>query len=311
MDVVTMGESMALFTPEKSGQLRYVQNYSRSFGGAESNVAAGLAKLGHQARWISRVGEDEFGEALLRFLRGEGVDTSFVERDPEAPTGIYFKEYRKAGSMSVQYYRHGSAASRMAPGIVSEKALKGASFFHMTGITPALSVSCREAVLDAVKTASRMGVRVVMDPNLRLKLWKKEEAVPVLKELLGYTDIALPGVDDGEVLFGTRDPEEIGRACLALGCHLAVVKTGAGALLVTETDVEQVEGSEVEVVDPVGAGDAFCAGFLSGLLDGMTPAEAAARGHQTASFVVQVKGDVEGLPDRRELAESDSRDVRR
>src|SRR5690606_8413615 len=103
MDVVTIGETMLLFTPDTEGHMRYASNFSRKFGGAESNVAIGLSKLGHKAGWISRVGNDEFGKAIVSFLRGEGVDVSQVKYDDKAPTGLFFKEKRTVSEFRIQY----------------------------------------------------------------------------------------------------------------------------------------------------------------------------------------------------------------
>lgn len=108
MDVVTIGETMALFTPNEEGMLRHAHSFSLKFGGAESNVAIGLSRLGHRSRWLSRVGEDEFGDAMLSFIRGEGVDVSYVTRDQEAPTGVFFKEFRRLKDTRVYYYRKDS-----------------------------------------------------------------------------------------------------------------------------------------------------------------------------------------------------------
>lgn len=303
MDVITIGETMLLFTPNTEGHMRYASNFSRRFGGAESNVAIGLAKLEHRAGWISRVGDDEFGKALLSFLRGEGVDISQVKSDDIAPTGLYFKEKRTVSEFRIKYYRKGSAASKMNVNDINEEYLKQAKYLHVTGITPALSESCYETITFAMKLAKKNGVTVVFDPNLRRNLWSEEKAKEVLLELVSYADIVLPGLEEGEFLYGTNEPIKIGKRILDSGASLAVIKTGSeGAYYVTENKSEHVPGFEVsQIKDPVGAGDGFCAGFLSGLLDGLSIKESITRGNLVGSIVVKVDGDVEGLPERSEL----------
>lgn len=308
VDVVTIGETMVLFTPNTQGQMRYATNFSRKFGGAESNVAIGLSKLGFKVGWISRVGDDEFGKGLVSFIKGEGVDVSQVKTDDTHPTGLYFKEMRTTTEFRVQYYRKGSAASRMRVKDINEAYLKQAKYLHITGITPALSDNCYEVVMHAVKLAKKHGVTIVFDPNLRKNLWSEDKAREVLLEIISHADIVLPGLDEGEFLYGTRDIGEIGKNIIRAGASLVVIKNGAdGAYYLTEEEMEHVPVSIAsEVRDPVGAGDGFCAGFLSGLLDGLTLKESVSRGNLVGSIVVKVEGDVEGLPDRSELIKYNS-----
>lgn len=303
MDVVTLGETMVLFTPESTGLLRYQTAFSRKFGGAETNFAIGLTRLGHKAGWISRVGDDEFGKALLAFVRGEGVDVSQVKIDPTAPTGIYFKELRNAAEMRVVYYRKGSAASRMNKSDIKEDYIARAKYLHISGITPALSESCYEAVKEAVRLAKKNDVKVIFDPNLRRKLWSEERAREVLLELAKEADIVLPGLEEGVFMFGEDDPETLGERFLSLGASLVVLKVGAkGAYYFTETDRKLVPGFKVkQVVDPVGAGDGFAAGLISGILEGLPLEKAVQRGNAVGAMVTMVNGDVEGLPEKEEV----------
>jgi 2-dehydro-3-deoxygluconokinase len=226
------------------------------------------------------------------------VDTSQVKYDKDAPTGLYFKELRTISEFRIQYYRKGSAASRLSANDINEEYLKRVKYLHVTGITPALSESCYETILHAVELAKKKGLKVVFDPNLRLNLWPEENARKVLLELIPHADIVLPGIDEGHFLYNTQDPDDLGKRILQSGAELAIIKTGAnGAYYVTEEKSEHVPAATVsEVRDPVGAGDGFCVGFLSGLLDNVV------RGNLVGSVVVKVDGDVEGLPDRSELS---------
>lgn len=296
--VVTFGESMVVFNPAARGPLRYVHTFHRSLAGAESNVAIGVTRLGHSAGWFSRVGEDEFGRYVVQTLRGEGVDLSRVVCDPAAQTGICFKELPAAGDPAVIYYRRGSAASRMSPADIDESYIAGAGLLHVTGITPALSGSCRATVLAAAETARAAGVRVSFDPNYRRRLWSPEEARPVFIEIARRSDVILPGLDEGEIITGQTGAEAVARALLALGPSLVAVKLGAGgALLCDHEGCSLVPGFPVQPVDSVGAGDAFAAALLSGLLDSRTPLEAARRACAAGAMATQVIGDWEGMPD--------------
>jgi 2-dehydro-3-deoxygluconokinase len=303
MDVVTIGETMVLFTPESSKLMRYAHTYSRTFGGAETNVAIGLSRLGHQVGWISKVGLDEFGKSMVSFVRGEGVEVSQVGFDQEAPTGVYFKEVRSGDHVQVQYYRKGSAASRLAPSDLNGTYISKAKYLHVTGITPALSESCYETVIEAISIAKAQGLTVIFDPNLRRKLWSEEKARKVLLEISSLADIVLPGIDEGQFMFNENDPEKLGQLFLDQGASLVVLKVGAaGAYYFTKESSELVEGYRLSsIVDPVGAGDGFAAGLMSGLLDQLSIKEAVKRANAVGAMVTLVEGDVEGLPDHDEL----------
>ncbi|MFC4559859.1 sugar kinase [Virgibacillus kekensis] len=311
MDVITLGESMVLFTPKaSSGLMRYAGDFSTKIAGAESNVAIGLVRLGHQAGWISRLGNDEFGRRILSFIRGEGVDVSEVKFDDSASTGLFFKEKLTADEARVSYYRKDSAASKMTSADLDEAYISKAKYLHITGITPALSESCRETVLKAVKHAKSAGVKVIFDPNLRRKLWSETRAREVLLELAGMADIVLPGVDEAEFLFGESDHETLGQAFLDNGASAVIMKLGKeGAYVASEEFSGIVPGFPVEdVTDPVGAGDGFAAGCLSGLIDGLAIKEAVQRGNGVGAMVTMADGDVEGLPDLKRLTNFMQRD---
>jgi 2-dehydro-3-deoxygluconokinase len=298
MDVVTFGETMVLFTPGSPGPLRFSSNFQKSIGGAESNVAVALARLGHQASWVSRLGNDEFGLYIRNFLRGEGVDTSRVVFDDAYPTAVFFKETRPARESAVYYYRKGSAASQLCSQDIKEEWIAGAKYLHITGITPALSESCKEAMFYSIDLAKKHGVKIVFDPNIRLKLWSKEEARSILNDISERCDIVLPGLEEGEILTGQTDPARIAHFFLEKGVDLAVVKIGEkGAYFATHNEEGIVSGNKVDkVIDPIGAGDGFAAGFLSGLLRGWSIRSAVELGNQVGSYAVTVSGDVEGYP---------------
>jgi 2-dehydro-3-deoxygluconokinase len=305
MDVVTFGETMVLFNPVSVGPLRYAAHFEKTIGGAESNVAIGLARLGHQVSWVSRLGDDEFGLYIRNFIRGEGVDTSHVIFDAQHPTAVYFKERQTAQEPKVYYYRRGSAASYLKPEDVSEELIAQAKFLHVTGITPALSPSCRDAVYQAIDKAKRHQVTVVFDPNIRLKLWTADEAREMLTDIAGRCDIVLPGWEEGRILTGESSPERIAERLRQNGAGAVVVKLGEqGAYYATSSENEYVEGFPVrQIVDPIGAGDGFAAGFLSGLIRGWSYREAVRLGNRVGAAALTVVGDVEGYPFWSEIAE--------
>lgn len=303
MDIVTLGETMVLFTPETSGYMRYAGNFSAKVAGAESNLAIGLARLGHDSSWISQLGDDEFGKKILSFIRGEGVDVSEVLYDSSASTGLYFKEMITDDEVQVHYYRKDSAASRLEPSDLNEEYIANAKYLHLTGITPALSESCYKTVIKAIEIANANGVTVVFDPNLRRKLWSEERARQVLLEIASKSDIVLPGLDEGQFLFGDLDAKTMAKRFYDHGASFVVLKLGAeGAYYYSDKERGHVLGFPVNrVVDPVGAGDGFAAGLLSGLLDDIPLEKAVERGAAVGALVTMVKGDVEGLPDRSRL----------
>jgi len=302
LDVVTMGETMIQMTPRQTGLMRHAHTFERHVGGAESNVAIGLARLGHEVGWISRVGRDEFGACVQSTIRGEGVDTSQVVRDDAAPTGVYFKEQRRVDHTRVYYYREGSAASRLAPSDLDPEYVGQADVLHLTGITPALSDRCREATWEALRIADERGVAVSFDPNVRRKLWSEEEARSTLREMLPHVHFVLTGEGEATLLTGEDDPEAAARALRRLGPSQVVVRLGAdGALGLGPEGVERQDAIEVDPVDVVGAGDAFTAGYLSGRLRGESVEQSLRIGNVAGGLATTVQGDCEGLPTRDEV----------
>lgn len=305
IDVLTIGETMVLLNPHESGPMRHVMDFRKRIGGAESNMAVGLSRLEHNVAWVSRLGSDPHGRYVRDTIRGAGVDTQYVTFDSEAPTGLMFKERRELGESRVFYYRNDSAASRMTPDDLPEEALANARYLHLTGITPALSESCRELIVDAARRAHEHGVTVSFDPNLRFKLWDEATMRETLLTLVENCDIVLPGLEEGEVLLGTDDPESIAEEFRSLGADEVIVKLGAdGAFVASDASMQTVAGYDIErVVDPVGAGDGFAAGYLSGRLDGLDPVRATDRANAVGALATTVTGDIEGLPTRSELAQ--------
>ncbi|GBF73973.1 hypothetical protein PA598K_02299 [Paenibacillus sp. 598K] len=299
-DLITFGESMALFMPaEDHRTLERSPALQQGFGGAESNVAIGAARLGCSVGWFGRLGDDPFGAIITKTLRGEGVDVSRSQRVAGERTGLMFRE-QVAGRVAVHYYRQHSAASRMQPDDLDAAYIQGSKLLHVTGITTALSASCRESVLAAVQIARDAGVKVCFDPNLRLKLWSLEEARSVLLPLSEQADYFLPGWDELKQLYDTEDEERILAQVKSLRATTIIKGYGEQTLIAEQGEVTAVPFYPAEtVVDTVGAGDGFCAGLLAGVLRGMSTEEAVRLASINGSLAVQSRGDWEALPEWR------------
>ena len=305
LDVVTAGEAMALFAADRPGPLDAVDAYTRSSAGAELNVAIGLARLGLRVGYISRLGDDSFGRHLAHTLDREGIDRSQVEFDPQHPTGFMLKSRSDDGSdPKTEYFRRGSAASRLGPSEPLRAYAARARHLHLTGIYVAVSNTTRDLVHTLARDARAAGRSISFDPNLRPALWRSSaEMVDGLNRLAALADWILPGLDEGRLLTGCSDAPGISAHYLERGARGVVVKLGAdGAYWATAQASGRVAGVAVErVVDTVGAGDGFAVGFISGLLEGLGPQLAAERGNAIGARVVGFPGDCDGLPTRAEL----------
>lgn len=302
-DIVTLGETFTVFVPNQSGPLRYVQSFFKVVGGAESNVAIAASRLGHTTGWISRLGKDEFGAFVYNFLRGEGVDVSKALYDETAPTGVNFKELREGENSRNYAYRRLSAASKMTPCDLDEDYIKNAKILHVTGITPALSDSCRETVFAAIAMAKAAGVTVSFDPNIRLKLWSLEEARPILHILAEQSDLFLPGAKELQQMYPDQSVEQVVQDLLNKGVKKIIIKNGdQGCRIFSQQGIQDVLPFSVRCVDTIGAGDGFVAGFLVGQLRGLSDVDSGRLANAVGALAVTVIGDIEGYPTQEELA---------
>jgi 2-dehydro-3-deoxygluconokinase len=316
-DVVTLGECLVSLVATRPGPLAEAAGFDRFVAGAEANVAVGLARLGCDAAYVGRVGNDGFGEAIRRHLRGEGVDTSRLTTDPDAPTGVMVRERPGLVPAQVLYLRRGSAGSRLTGDDVDTAAAAGtfqdARWLHVTGITPAISATARAATERAVAIGRDSGLTISLDLNLRRRLWSDETAAPVLRALAAQVDVLFGSDDELAVVAGVAqgpdgagDPVALARACLDVGPRVVVAKLGAnGATVVARDEVEPIHRPAVPlatVVDPVGAGDAFCSGFIAARLDGADLVEALEIANACGAAAAAALGDQTGLPDRDQVA---------
>lgn len=301
--VVLVGETLVSLASPDVRPLDRGSSLDLTFAGAEVNVAIGLARLGDSARWVSAVGDDLFGRMVLRGLRGEGVDVSAVQVHPTAPTALMVKSPRPGAEPEVIYYRKGSAISLADPSTFPPEAFADAGALYLTGITPALSPTCRELVDQLIDFASERTIPVWFDPNHRRKLWSEEEARQTILPWLPKLHVILAGTDEGQILTGKTNPEEMGQALQDLGAPRVIVKDGKnGAWFFGEGEILHLPVFPIAaMVDPVGAGDAFGAGVLAARRADKDWLTALRWGHALGAMTCQTRGDWEGLPTPRQL----------
>ncbi|GLY64866.1 sugar kinase [Amycolatopsis taiwanensis] len=304
-DVVTFGEVMAMFVAAQPGPLDEAEHFGVRLSGAEMNVAVGLSRLGHAVGYLGAVGDDPLGVRVRRELVAEGVDTGHLVTDPGAPTGFQLKSRVLSGDPTVVYFRRGSAASRLRWSGEAEKTVRSARHLHVTGIFPALTPHTRDFTFRAVEAARESGATVSFDPNLRPVLWADEnDMVDTINRLAALADTVLPGRSEGTRLTGHENPRAIADFYLNRGAREVVVKLGSdGAAAYYRTGTVWEPAFPVRVVDTVGAGDGFAAGWISARLDGLDERAALRRACVVGALATTSEGDKDGLPTRVELGE--------
>ncbi len=308
LDVVTLGEAMAMFVADQAGKLEDVETFSRRIAGAELNVAIGLARLGLNVGWVSRVGDDAFGRYTHQQLRHEHIDSRCVSTDGRYPTGFQLKSKTMDGTDPiVDYFRQGSAASHMTIEDYRQDYFGSARHLHLTGVAAALSEGCRSLCHHAARQMRALGKTLSFDPNLRPPLWPSQQImVREINALAVQADWLLPGLKEGQILTGQQQPEAIADFYLAQGVKAVIIKTGSDGAWYKTAEGRQgtVRAVPVEkVIDTVGAGDGFAVGFISATLEGRDIDSAVARGNRIGALAIQAIGDSEGLPTRDTLGE--------
>lgn len=292
LDVFTGGEAMGLLLASDARTLRQADDFVRGVAGSESNVAVGLARLGHRVAFAGRVGADPVGGWVRDTLRAEGVGLASLIIDPALPTGLLLRDSPLARPVSVSYYRSGSAGAAVDADDVPEHVISGARAVFLSGITPMLSASAARFTDRMLSVAAEAGVPVFFDPNVRLRLAGRESWRAVVSYLdrvdtllIGHGELGLLGLPD--------DPAKL----LSGRLNTVVVKRGADGATVTTADGTVHEPAiPAPLIDPVGAGDAFCAGWISAWLRGRSPSESLREANAVASFVVATATDIAGLP---------------
>ena len=294
LDVLCVGETMAVVTPANSEALGEAEECLIGYGGAESNVATHLAEFGYRAAWASHLGLDPFGDRIAEGLAARGVDVSMVVRDEMSSTGVYFKDPDLGRGARTLYYRAGSAASHMSPEDSRAWPLAQTGWVHTSGINAALSPGCSK-LTEHLLSQARKPYKVSFDVNYRPALWDVHVAGPRLLELASMATVVFVGLDEAETLWGCSTAEDV--SALLPGPRHVVIKDSVMEAVEfvrgpgEEEQVFRVPAHRVDVVEPVGAGDAFAAGFLAGLLRGDEPVDRLALGHSFAAWTLGTRAD--------------------
>lgn len=303
-EVITIGEPMVLFAAEEIAPLEEAKHFTKFVSGAEVNVAVGLSRLGHKVTYITKLGNDPFGNYIYDFLSKERIDLSYAKFIDNNITGLQVKERKNSGDPKVVSYRKGSAATEICIKDIDSIDLSSVKLVHFTGIPLAISGNCREAVYALAKKIKENNILISFDPNLRPKLWgSKEKMIEVINDFSSNCDIIMPGINEGFTLMGSDNPEEIANFYLQKGIKNVVIKLGEkGAYVKAKEEAYLVPGFKVEnVVDTVGAGDGFAVGLLSGMLEGLRLQDSVLRGNAIGAIQVMHRGDNDGLPNKNEL----------
>jgi 2-dehydro-3-deoxygluconokinase len=305
-DIVAVGEPMLEFNATEEGLLADVDLFRVGYGGDTSNFAVAAARLGGSVGYLTALGSDPFGDRFMALWAAEGIDTSRVRRDPDAPTGIYFIS-RKGDRHEFTYYRNTSAASRMTAAALPMDYIRASRLLHVSGISQAISLSACDAVFSAVAAAREAGVRVSYDPNLRLKLWPVERARAVIHQTAAMADLVMPSYEDATALTGMTDPEAIARFYLSLGPAVVVLKLGADGALLAEKDgrgeaaLRRFPAFAVSPVDMTGAGDTFDGAFVVAWLSGRPTEECVRFANAAGALTTTGLGAVTPIPTTSEV----------
>ncbi|MBS81278.1 sugar kinase [Variovorax sp.] len=292
VQIVALGEPMVEFNQVRPGEPGYLQG----FGGDTSNAIIAAARQGARTAYLTRVGSDTWGDALMELWRAEGVATDGVARDAQAPTAVYFVTHDGDGH-AFSYLRAGSAASRMVPAGLPRDTIEGARFLHVSGISQAISASACDTVFEAIAIARAKGVQVSYDANLRLKLWPLARARAVIRETVGLSDLFLPSIEDAQQFTGLDGEDAILDWCFEAGARTVVLKLGkAGAVLATPSSRERIAGHAVRAVDATGAGDCFAGSLLARLAAGDAIAQAVRYANAAAALTTTGFGAVAPIP---------------
>ncbi|WP_026702550.1 sugar kinase [Salibacterium aidingense] len=298
LDVISIGDGMITMNPKSKGPLMFSHEFERKIGGAELNLAIGCARLGLRSGWISRLGNDGFGQYVLNYMRGEGVDLSHTKLLENYRTPLNVKEIMEDGSGSTFYYRFPSPTEAITADDMQESYIKQARVLYISGVFLSLAPKNPSIIRRAIELAKKHNVLIALDPNIRLKLWREEEGRDTLLSILPEVDIIMSGKEEADLLFGEQSDEEHLQTFQQYGIsYIALKKGGNGATgLFPAEPVTHVEAESVKVVDTVGAGDGFDAGLLYSLLKGFDVEHSLRFANTVGALVVGVSGDNEGLP---------------
>ena len=295
-DLYTFGEAMALFLASDTDSVLTARTYTRSTAGAEGNVAVGVSRLGLSAHFFTLMGNDQLGSAVLADFAAEGVDVSGVKR-VDSFSSAMIRNPGTTAPVEASYLRKGAAASLMRPEDLDVSVIAQSRWLHTTGITCAISTSAAATAAAGLELARKHGIKKSFDLNIRRKLWSEDQARKVLEPLARDVDLLIGGEDEYCVVFGTSDSQEALRIAASRNNSIAIMTKGPEELrYALDGQVHVVRPPQVKSIDPVGSGDAFTSGVISGLLGGLTAADAIAQGTISGARVASQFGDWAGLP---------------
>lgn len=307
-EFLTIGEPISLFASEDADMsLAQATSFHKYLAGAEVNVAVGVSRLGHDAEYLTRLGQDPFGEFITDQLRENNIGTEHIETTPDYWTAFQLKQRVTHGDPGIFYFRKGSAAAHFLKSTLDKVDFSHIKLVHLSGIFPAISEQAKEAFQYLIELVNRYHITTTFDPNLRPQLWaSQDEMITTINGFAAQAQIILPGINEGEILMGSRDPEKIADFYLNQSeiTHTVVVKTGEDGAYVKTKDGNSysVSGYKAdEVVDTVGAGDGFAVGLITGILEGLPFKEAVARANAVGCLAVQAPGDNDGYPTPEQL----------
>ncbi len=297
----TLGEALAVFLPQNNASMASATLYRRTVAGSETNVAVGVTRLGIPARLVTIVGNDALGDAVESTLREWGIDA--VVGRSERATGVLVRELAGGEPARAVHLRTASAATELAPAHVDSAWSGEAAAVFVTGITAVRSASARAAVVRAVELARSTDALVIADPNFRSSLGSRAQFSSALSAIRGRVDVAVGDEHELALLSGTSARDAVA-ALLDQGCRLVITKFGSDGAAATDGSLEyRVDSLAAHVKDTVGAGDAFAAGLVVGLIEGASVPRTLELASAVAARVVESEGDIEGLPLRGELNE--------
>jgi 2-dehydro-3-deoxygluconokinase len=298
---VTLGEALIALQPEPRGSLRDAQLLRRHVGGAELNVAVGLARLNHRVAWTGWLGEDDFGHVVLDTLRREGVDSSRARLVAGARTGVYFRETRAPNRLRAHYYRSDSAAWEMDPSALDVDFHLSGRILHLTGITVVACERGARIVTELARGARERGVTVSFDANLRYRLIGDRDPASLMAPALELADLIFLSEAEADALIGGHEVADAERFLRRKGDGQLIVHGSERAFAAEGGCACELPARTAPIVDPVGAGDAFVAGFLAGRLRGLAPEGCLHMAHAAGACAVSVPGDAESMPREEDL----------
>jgi 2-dehydro-3-deoxygluconokinase len=304
-DVVTFGEAMIRLSPPHSQRLEQARSLDLNVGGAELNVAVGVTRFGMKSTWVSKLPKNGLGWLIRDRAQEFGVDCSHLVWSDKGRAGIYFVEFGASPRpSSVLYDRGSSAISMVQPGEIDwAKIFSGSKHFHLSGITPALSASAAEATAEALKAARKAGCTVSYDLNYRKKLWTPADAKKIQEPMMADVDVLITTEEDTNVVFGIKEKDyetvaeklaqtfKFKLVAITLREDLSVLRNNWTAIAYKDGKTFKDRKYEVEIIDRVGAGDSFTAGFLYGWIKEKDIQKGVQYGNAFAALKHTVPGD--------------------